>query len=239
MVEMVRRLSLRPYLYVAFALIVMIACWETNRAGAAVLEGPIPEQSIRLRILANSDRPEDQLLKRHIRDEVMKEIGGWMLQTAGIEDARETMNAHLPKLEQIVAEQLALYGYDYSYKVELGQVPFPAKMYGTRLYPAGDYEALRITIGKGEGKNWWCVLFPPLCFVDGKAGTVSAKKANAQKDPAKQPQEESGEKPEPEIKRSAVEPMAEKASDSSEVEVKFFVWELAKKIGKSFKGLFA
>jgi len=236
---MVRRLSLRPYLYVAFALIVMIACWETNRAGAAVLEGEIPEQSIRLRILANSDRPEDQLLKRHIRDEVMKEISGWMLQTTGIEEARETMNAHLPKLEQIVAEQLALYGYDYSYKVELGQVPFPTKMYGTRLYPAGDYEALRITIGKGEGKNWWCVLFPPLCFVDGKAGTVSAKKANAQKDSAEQPQEESVVNPEPETKRSAVEPMAEQTSDSSEIEVKFFVWELAKKIGKSIKGLFA
>ncbi|WP_442602546.1 stage II sporulation protein R [Paenibacillus sp. KN14-4R] len=166
--------SFRTYMILAFALIFMIVCWEGNRGNTAIAATSIPQESIRLRILANSDDPMDQFVKREIRDAVIAQIGEWAAGPQTLEQARTTITSHLPELQELVGKELQKRGYDYSYKVELGQVPFPAKMYGGQVYPAGDYEALRITLGKGEGQNWWCVLFPPLCFVDVVSGDAVA-----------------------------------------------------------------
>ncbi|MEF3305101.1 stage II sporulation protein R [Paenibacillus sp. GYB003] len=220
---MVRRLPIRTYWLVAFAIIVMITCWESNRTLAAVLDPGIPEQSIRLRILANSDAPEDQWVKRQLRDEVIRQMSEWVTEPDGIEAARAAVNDHMADLEKLVGEVLAQNGYDYDYKVELGQVPFPTKIYGTKVYPAGDYEALRITIGSGQGQNWWCVLFPPLCFVDGNAGLAVAKKGA---EPAKAAA--AGAAP-------ADAPVA--AADGQQVEMKFFLWELIVKVVETIKSL--
>ncbi|MGA8942641.1 MAG: stage II sporulation protein R [Thermoactinomyces sp.] len=126
----------------------------------------IPDQAIRLRILANSDHPEDQWLKRKVRDEIIEEIGSWADKPRTLEEARTMVRAHLPRFEKIVQQTMNRYGYDDTFHIDYGTVPFPTKLYGTKVYPAGNYEALRITIGRGEGENWWCVLFPPLCFID-------------------------------------------------------------------------
>jgi stage II sporulation protein R len=136
----------------------------------------IPDQAIRLRILANSDRPEDQWLKRKVRDEVIREMNTWVTQPHTIEEARKLVKEHLPRFEEIARKTVREQGYDYAVRVDYGMVPFPTKLYGDQVYPAGDYEALRIQIGSGEGENWWCVLFPPLCFVDMSNGdAVKAK----------------------------------------------------------------
>ncbi|MCS1352313.1 stage II sporulation protein R [Mechercharimyces sp. CAU 1602] len=126
----------------------------------------IPEESIRLRILANSDTVQDQALKQKVRDAVLEEMGGWVNQPNTLVEARSLVKDHIPTFEGLAAKIVKQHGYDYEVDVDFGQVPFPTKMYGNRVYPAGEYEALRITIGEGEGDNWWCVLFPPLCFVD-------------------------------------------------------------------------
>lgn len=126
----------------------------------------IPEQAIRLRILANSDQVEDQWLKRKVRDQVVKEIQTWANRPNDIGEARQMIQSRLPRFQAIAEQTVRQYGYDYPVKVDFGQVPFPTKLYGENVYPAGDYEALRITIGQGKGENWWCVLFPPLCFID-------------------------------------------------------------------------
>lgn len=178
---MIKRVSWKRYGYLAFALIILLLSWETNRSNAAVVEPEIPEQAIRLRILANSDGVEDQALKRRIRDAIVEQMNGWVTGPQTIEEAREVVSRHLPELDALVAQQIAANGYDYDRKVELGVVPFPTKMYGNKVYPAGDYEALRVTIGKGEGQNWWCVLFPPLCFVDAVSGEAVAKDGKAAK----------------------------------------------------------
>lgn len=178
--------SLSFYMYLAFAMIMMIMSWESNRAQAAVIDQTIPEQSIRLRILANSDSPMDQLVKRQIRDAIVEQMNRWVKEPQGIEAARATVRDHLPELSELVGRQLKSYGFTYSYKVELGQVPFPTKMYGDKVYPAGMYEALRVTLGAGAGQNWWCVLFPPLCFIDSTSGEAVSDAKDAAKEAAVQ-----------------------------------------------------
>ncbi|WP_131923571.1 stage II sporulation protein R [Hazenella coriacea] len=126
----------------------------------------IPDQAIRLRILAHSDDVKDQYLKRKVRDEMIKEIETWAHRPANIQEARKLIKQHLPTFQQIAEETIKQQGFSYPVQVDFGSVPFPTKLYGDQVYPAGNYEALRITIGDGKGDNWWCVLFPPLCFVD-------------------------------------------------------------------------
>jgi len=154
---------------------VLLMSWEQTKADAvmvqAMTEGAaIPEESIRLRILADSDAPEDQVLKRRVRDAVIASMNSWVTEPQSLEEARETVRERLPELEAIVKDLVSDSGFNYAVDVELGIVPFPTKVYGGRVYPAGDYEAVRITLGRGLGQNWWCVLFPPLCFVDVAAG---------------------------------------------------------------------
>jgi stage II sporulation protein R len=172
--------SVRQLVFMVFAIIVLISCWESNRNNIALADSAIPEQSIRLRILANSDSIEDQVMKRQVRDAVIEQMNTWVKEPEGIENARRVVIEQLPALEALVKRELAVHGYYYPVKVELGNVPFPTKMYGNRVYPAGDYEALRITLGSGVGQNWWCVLFPPLCFVDAFSGEAVASNSNSQ-----------------------------------------------------------
>jgi stage II sporulation protein R len=197
---MVKRISWKRYAYIAFAIILLITCWEANREHGVVYasgadkasEGfsndSIPQESIRLRILANSDSPSDQWIKREVRDAIVEQMNTWVGEPKGIEEARAIVRSHLPELNELVGETLRKNGFSYSYEAELGTVPFPAKLYGNQLYPAGDYEALRVSIGSAEGQNWWCVLFPPLCFVNSEA---IVKKTNTENTEAAAPKGES------------------------------------------------
>ncbi|MBX9968511.1 stage II sporulation protein R [Priestia aryabhattai] len=126
----------------------------------------IPDEAIRLRILANSDGEKDQYVKRLIRDRVNEQITEWVKDLTSVTVARKTIKENLPALEIIAKEVLKEEGVNESVHVKFGKVEFPTKLYGQFLYPAGEYEAVLITLGKGEGANWWCVLFPPLCFLD-------------------------------------------------------------------------
>nr|WP_318280895.1 stage II sporulation protein R [Paenibacillus bovis] len=130
----------------------------------------IPEEAIRLRILANSDSDEDQAVKRAVRDAVNAEITKWVEELTSLEDARDIITSNLDEVEKIAQQELDKRGITYSVNVEFGDVQFPTKLYGQFLYPAGIYEAILITLGDGSGANWWCVLFPPLCFVDFSTG---------------------------------------------------------------------
>ena len=127
----------------------------------------IPDQAIRLRILANSDKPEDQAVKRKIRDEVNAHIQLWVKDLTSISQARKVIKSKLPEIQRIASRVMDEEGIHQSVKVEYGKhIQFPTKLYGQYLYPAGDYEAVLITLGEGKGANWWCVLYPPLCFLD-------------------------------------------------------------------------
>ena len=132
----------------------------------------IPEEAIRLRILANSDSEEDQEIKRQIRDEVNANITNWVGELTSLEAARQVLKSKLPDIQQIAQQYVEEHGLQQEVKVEFGKASFPTKLYGQYLYPAGEYEAIVITLGEGSGANWWCVLFPPLCFLDFSNGTA-------------------------------------------------------------------
>lgn len=148
---------------------------ETNASEYQV----IPDEAIRLRILANSDQEKDQTIKRKIRDNVNQEITKWVEELESIEVARQMIQARLPEIDAIVKQTLKQENIAMDYQVNYDKsVNFPAKVYGTYVYPAGEYEAILITLGEGEGANWWCVLFPPLCFLDFSNGTTVAAESN-------------------------------------------------------------
>jgi len=132
----------------------------------------IPNEAIRLRILANSNSEQDQEIKRIVRDRVNAQITEWVSDLTSIEAAREKIIANLDILEATAKEVLKENGVNQKVQIRFGEVNFPTKLYGNFLYPAGKYEAVLITLGEGTGANWWCVLFPPLCFLDFSSGTA-------------------------------------------------------------------
>lgn len=150
--------------------------------------GVIPGDAIRLRIIANSDDPKDQKLKRDIRDKVIAAIAVDIRGTQTSDEARTKIKAAVPEMNKIAQEMIKKEGYSYPVITDFGMVPFPTKLYGDQVYPAGNYEALRIRIGKAAGQNWWCVLFPPLCFVDMANGdAVAQPKDMAEHKPVSKP----------------------------------------------------
>ncbi|MEK0313586.1 stage II sporulation protein R [Cohnella sp. 56] len=151
-----------------------------NRASAdAEGDDTIPNQAIRIRIIANSDSDRDQKIKREVRDEVAALIESWGEMPATIEEARALIRSHLPEVGKAADKSLKRSRAGYGQKTELAVVEFPAKTFEGKDYPAGKYEALRITLGEGGGANWWCVLFPPLCLTASvKADDGAAQAAN-------------------------------------------------------------
>jgi stage II sporulation protein R len=145
----------------------------------------IPNEAIRLRILADSDSDKDQAIKRLVRDEVNKNITLWVKDLTSLEDARNVIKSKLPEIQAIAEEVVSSQGSTTYVKTEFDKVQFPTKLYGQFLYPAGEYEAILITLGEGEGANWWCVLYPPLCFLDFSNGEAVSEGFEGEKTEAK------------------------------------------------------
>ncbi len=120
---------------------------------------------LRLHVIANSDDPYDQQVKLKVRDRVLEVLSSQLEHATSKEEAMAEIQDLLPQLETACADTLQGLA-DYGLHAELGKAEFPTKSYGNLVLPAGEYDALRVVLGKGEGRNWWCVLFPPLCFVD-------------------------------------------------------------------------
>lgn len=119
---------------------------------------------LRLHVLANSDSKTDQELKLKVRDRVLEEAELILPGHSSLNDAETLLKGNLNRLAQAGAEVVAEEGYDYSVSAEIRETWFPTKEYDDFSLPAGRYQALRIVIGEGEGQNWWCVVFPPLCL---------------------------------------------------------------------------
>lgn len=132
----------------------------------------LADNLIRLHVIANSDSPADQTLKRNVRDVILVYMNEQLKDSKDINRTRSIINEKMNDITRLAVEELKRNGCDYAVKASLGSYPFPTKAYGDITLPAGNYQALRIVIGKGEGANWWCVLFPPLCFIDVTHGTI-------------------------------------------------------------------
>ncbi len=126
----------------------------------------------RLHVIANSDSEDDQNLKLKVRDNVLRYMNTLCSKTTSKEEAIEIATIHLNEFKEIALNTIKENGYNYNVDISIDNVFFPTKTYGDISLPEGYYDALRIKIGKAEGKNWWCVMFPPLCFVDVTSGIV-------------------------------------------------------------------
>ena len=123
----------------------------------------LEKKMIRLHVLANSDEQYDQELKLLVRDRVLTEATALLEESADMQDARTRLENALPQLEQTARQEIAAQGYDYTVSARLENTEFPLKEYDGFALPAGEYLALRVLIGKAEGQNWGCVVYPPLC----------------------------------------------------------------------------
>ena len=126
----------------------------------------IAEQIIRLHVIANSDTDEDQELKMKVKETIVTYLRGEMQDATSVDEARQAIREHLPEIEEIAAEKMRAEGYEYTAEATLGESYFQVKEYGDLTFPAGNYEALRVRLGESAGHNWWCVMYPSLCFVD-------------------------------------------------------------------------
>lgn len=135
----------------------------------------LSENIFRLHILANSDSDEDQALKLKVRDAVLEYMKTLTENTSDKQAVIELSETHKEEFKQIAENVIQENGYDYSVHIEIGNFYFPTKYYGNISLPAGNYDALKIEIGDAKGQNWWCSLFPPLCFVSVTSGVVDEK----------------------------------------------------------------
>lgn len=145
------------------ALLVGLAVTLLCGASALRTQEQLSEKVVRLHILANSDSAEDQALKLRVRDAVLARATEILEQSSDRTDAEVRLRAELPALERLASVEITAAGYDYPVTAELTDTAFPTREYDGFSLPAGTYLALRVVIGAGEGHNWWCVVFPPLC----------------------------------------------------------------------------
>lgn len=130
------------------------------------------DKLIRFHVIANSDSDEDQELKLKVRDAVIEYLQPKLLKSKSISQSEEIIKNEYDQIERISENIIKENGYTYDIKVGIEYSNFPTKQYSSVVLPAGEYKALKIVIGEGTGKNWWCVMFPPLCFIDEENGVI-------------------------------------------------------------------
>lgn len=142
-------------------LIILIIAFLFTACG----EKEVPTDAIRLHVIANSDGNSDQEVKLMVRDAIIKDCTHLFNESESPEESYNIVKKNSDIFEEIANKTLEDNGYSYGAHIETGKFQFPDKLYETTAFPAGEYRALKVVLGEGEGKNWWCVLYPPLCLV--------------------------------------------------------------------------
>ena len=172
---------MKRYMYFIIVLILVIftlnGCAQVNNINNNSLElnelnyDDIKDKLIRFHVIANSDTEEDQNLKLKVRDKVVE-----ALSEESLEEAEEILEDNIEYVNEIARQVITSNNYDYEVNTMLSYENFPNKVYGDYIFPQGNYEAYRVIIGSGQGQNWWCVMFPSLCFVDESKSDVDSTK---------------------------------------------------------------
>lgn len=174
----VKNIKKRIYILLGILIIILSATTLVISKEVSKIEAysyDYKENLIRFHVIANSDTDEDQELKLKVRDEVIAYLQPKLENSKSIEESEEIIKGEYDNLKIISKNVISENGYDYSVDIGLKYSNFPAKQYSSVVLPAGEYKALKIIIGEGKGKNWWCVMFPPLCFVDDQNGVIDEK----------------------------------------------------------------
>ena len=170
----------------------------------------IAKKVIRFHVVANSDSEADQALKLAVRDAILVKVSPGLAKSQSLEESRLLLQSLQPEMESIARSVVQAWGKNEQIRSDYGRFQFPTKSYGSIVLPAGEYEAVRILIGQAEGANWWCVLFPPLCFVDIEHSTAVPVDG----------------KPAVPLQKGAYSEVL-KVQDSSTKDVRFWFWEKA------------
>lgn len=179
-------ISIVVTMFVVLALLIemggaeVVSGYDTATKESDVSVEDISSKLIRFHVIANSDNEKDQALKLKVRDHVLEYIQPLLKDSASIQESREILKREDAEILQIATQVIADNGYNYSVESTLDKEYFPIKTYGNITLPQGEYEAYRIIIGTGEGQNWWCVMFPPICFVDITRGEVAYEETEKQ-----------------------------------------------------------
>lgn len=136
----------------------------------------IAGEVFRLHVIANSDTEEDQKLKLKIKTRIVEYLEEILGKDADLEETKEAVLTHLGEIEREAERLIHEQGFDYPVKAVVEKTYFPKKSYGDCTFPAGEYEALNVKIGEARGHNWWCVLYPSLCFIEDTYGVVTEEK---------------------------------------------------------------
>lgn len=142
-------------------------------------EAELYDKVLRLHVLANSDSDEDQALKLKVRDTVIETLTPLVSELSSIDEVKKTAEGSLSLIKERAEETVRAEGFPYDVTVTLTKETYPTRDYGSMCFPSGEYTSLRVMIGEAEGKNWWCVLFPPLCL---SAATSKSNAASDDKD---------------------------------------------------------
>lgn len=157
----------KEFLGIFFAVVIGLGLLlENGKREALYCQQGIAGEIIRFHVIADSDCEADQLLKLKVKETVVAGLREKLCHAKDIEEARDIILENMGEIEETANEVIEKNGFSYQARASLGQAVFPVKMYGDLTFPAGQYEALKIELGKAEGKNWWCVMFPTLCYVD-------------------------------------------------------------------------
>ena len=158
-----------------FLIVIILFSFFVFLSAASYVDAVSKELSdsvFRLHVIANSDSDEDQSLKYKVRDAVLEYMNTISANCTSKEEVIRLANEYENEFKEIAEKVIAENGYNYDVKIKIGNFEFPTKTYGDISFPAGYYDALRIEIGEAKGQTWWCVMFPPLCFVDVTSGIV-------------------------------------------------------------------
>ncbi len=166
-----KRQKTLAYISVIILLTFILALTSAYTYSENIQEG-LAGSLIRLHVVANSDSGTDQDIKYKVRDNILKYMSSQSAGLESVDDARKLVQENMDRIEQIARDTLRDNGFSYNVKVYYGSYMFPTKVYGDIILPPGEYQSLRVVLGNGTGANWWCVMFPPLCFVDASQGVV-------------------------------------------------------------------
>jgi len=148
---------------------------------ARSLGADIADAVVRLHIVANSNSDLDQSLKFQVRDRILRDTSHIFSQTKNPIQALSLARENTDYIKAIAEDELRRLGFDYRVSVDVGETVFPTKIYGNIALPKGKYNAVNIRIGEAKGENWWCVMYPPLCFTDGVVSVSTAAQEQLKK----------------------------------------------------------
>ena len=164
----------------SFLLALYVLVCATNYVQA--VSSDISNSVFRLHVIANSDSQSDQDLKYKVRDKLLDYMNSLCINVVSKEEAISMVQNYKKEFENIALEVIRKEGFNYSVNINVGNFEFPTKTYGDISLPAGIYDALRVEIGNALGQNWWCVMFPSLCFIDISSGVVENDSKNLLED---------------------------------------------------------